>query len=125
MYSLRLALVVLFSSLSFSGCGDPIQLQPLPIGHPANPEAPEAPVQGPPKALRDDPGANPSSSSSSERPMDHQHQTEGGNQTKPPTAEAESPEGAVYSCPMHPEVKASAPGRCAKCGMALKQEGAK
>ncbi|HTQ04241.1 MAG TPA: efflux RND transporter periplasmic adaptor subunit [Polyangiaceae bacterium] len=26
---------------------------------------------------------------------------------------------AVYSCPMHPEVKSSTPGRCPKCGMNL------
>ena len=110
MFSLRLALCVLFGSLSFLGCGGPIQWQPLPSDHPANPAAPEAPVQGPPKALREDTGGNAS---------------EGGSQTKASTAEAGSPEGAVYSCQMHPEVEASAPGRCAKCGMALKQEGAK
>ena len=109
MYGLRLAFCVLFSSLLFSGCGGPIQLQPLPIDHPANPEAPEAPVQEPPQALREDRGANLSSSSPSERPMDHEDQ----------------PEGDVYSCPMHSKVKASAPGRCPKCGMVLKQEGAK
>src|SRR5260221_14777537 len=27
--------------------------------------------------------------------------------------------GAVYTCPMHPEIIRSAPGRCPKCGMAL------
>ncbi len=26
---------------------------------------------------------------------------------------------AVYTCPMHPEVRENAPGRCPKCGMAL------
>jgi Cu+-exporting ATPase len=29
-------------------------------------------------------------------------------------------EGAVYTCPMHPEVKQGEPGNCPKCGMALK-----
>ncbi len=28
-------------------------------------------------------------------------------------------EGAVYTCPMHPEVKQQGPGSCPKCGMAL------
>ncbi len=28
-------------------------------------------------------------------------------------------EGAVYTCPMHPEVRESEPGSCPKCGMAL------
>ena len=27
--------------------------------------------------------------------------------------------GAVYACPMHPEVTSSKPGECSKCGMAL------
>jgi len=27
--------------------------------------------------------------------------------------------GAGYTCPMHPEVRSSAPGPCPKCGMAL------
>jgi len=26
---------------------------------------------------------------------------------------------AVYTCPMHPEVRESKPGRCPKCGMDL------
>jgi P-type Cu+ transporter len=29
------------------------------------------------------------------------------------------PEGAVYTCPMHPEVRQNAPGSCPICGMAL------
>lgn len=29
------------------------------------------------------------------------------------------PEGTVYTCPMHPEVRQSAPGSCPICGMAL------
>lgn len=27
--------------------------------------------------------------------------------------------GTVYTCPMHPEITAAAPGRCSKCGMDL------
>ncbi len=27
--------------------------------------------------------------------------------------------GAVYTCPMHPEVERDAPGSCPKCGMTL------
>ena len=29
------------------------------------------------------------------------------------------PEGAVYTCPMHPEIRQSSPGNCPKCGMTL------
>ena len=30
--------------------------------------------------------------------------------------------GAAYVCPMHPEVTSSEPGKCPKCGMALKKK---
>lgn len=36
--------------------------------------------------------------------------------------EPPSVEGAVYSCPMDPEVRQNEPGPCPKCGMALEPE---
>src|SRR5690606_11702894 len=30
--------------------------------------------------------------------------------------------GAIYTCPMHPEVRQEGPGTCPKCGMALEPE---
>ncbi|MGE5946655.1 MAG: heavy metal translocating P-type ATPase, partial [Betaproteobacteria bacterium] len=33
--------------------------------------------------------------------------------------EAPAPEGAIYTCPMHPEVRQTGPGLCPICGMAL------
>ncbi|MEX2647545.1 MAG: heavy metal translocating P-type ATPase [Alphaproteobacteria bacterium] len=36
----------------------------------------------------------------------------------PPEA-APAPAGAIYTCPMHPEVRQTGPGTCPKCGMAL------
>src|SRR4051794_22896360 len=41
-------------------------------------------------------------------------------QPKPPQAAA--PAGAIYTCPMHPEVKQVGPGACPICGMALEPE---
>ena len=38
-----------------------------------------------------------------------------------PTA-AEAPPGAIYTCPMHPEVRQVGPGSCPICGMALEPE---
>ncbi len=42
----------------------------------------------------------------------------------PPTkATAQSvPEGAIYTCPMHPEIRQEGPGTCPICGMALEPE---
>ncbi len=42
---------------------------------------------------------------------------------EPATAVVEvAPPGAVYTCPMHPEVRQDHPGACPKCGMALEPE---
>ena len=32
------------------------------------------------------------------------------------------PEGTIYTCPMHPEIRQDHPGSCPKCGMALEPE---
>jgi P-type Cu+ transporter len=39
-----------------------------------------------------------------------------GEKPKPP---AQAPEGAIYTCPMHPEIRQTGPGSCPICGMAL------
>ncbi|MGZ9053274.1 MAG: heavy metal-binding domain-containing protein, partial [Rhodoplanes sp.] len=36
--------------------------------------------------------------------------------------EAEAPEGAIYTCPMHPQIRQVGPGSCPICGMALEPE---
>ncbi len=33
-----------------------------------------------------------------------------------------APAGAIYTCPMHPEIRQDRPGTCPKCGMALEPE---
>jgi len=37
-------------------------------------------------------------------------------------AAAPAPAGAIYTCPMHPEVRQAGPGACPLCGMALEPE---
>jgi len=37
----------------------------------------------------------------------------------PPAEEKPVPQNAIYTCPMHPEVRQEHPGDCLKCGMAL------
>ena len=41
---------------------------------------------------------------------------------KPKPAEPDAPEGSIYTCPMHPEVRQVGPGSCPICGMALEPE---
>ncbi|KGS01619.1 heavy metal translocating P-type ATPase [Burkholderia sp. ABCPW 111] len=38
---------------------------------------------------------------------------------KQPAGEAAAKPGTIYTCPMHPQIRASAPGDCPICGMAL------
>ena len=38
--------------------------------------------------------------------------------SKPPE-KADAPTGAIWTCPMHPEIRREAPGSCPICGMAL------
>jgi Cu+-exporting ATPase len=40
----------------------------------------------------------------------------------PPATPAAAPAGAIYTCPMHPEVRQVGPGSCPICGMALEPE---
>jgi Cu+-exporting ATPase len=38
------------------------------------------------------------------------------------SAEPDAPAGAIYTCPMHPEIRQVGPGSCPICGMALEPE---
>jgi Cu+-exporting ATPase len=49
-------------------------------------------------------------------PEGHPHHGHG----KPAPAQlAAAPEGSIYTCPMHPEIRQRGPGICPKCGMSL------
>lgn len=43
---------------------------------------------------------------------------------KPEAPPPASHSGAIYTCPMHPEIRQSTPGVCPKCGMALEEAAA-
>ena len=40
----------------------------------------------------------------------------------PATPKRQEPAGAIYTCPMHPEIRLVGPGTCPICGMALEPE---
>lgn len=93
---------------------------PAPISRdsadPSNPRAPEAsPVVAsaePPKA--------PSPPEAHASAHGHAHSHAPATTAAAPAASASvAPKGAVYVCPMHPEVTAAAPGSCPKCNMSL------
>ncbi len=118
---LRSVLSVVLGSALLLSCARPtrLQLQPLPLDHPANPEAPESPMEASTKTLRDGPGVGPSPPAHA---GEHDHQKEMGKQMKDSHPQAESLAGKVYTCPNHSKVKASTPGRCPECGTALEKE---
>jgi Cu+-exporting ATPase len=47
----------------------------------------------------------------------HKFQAAPGNYIRPPAKQRA--QSAIYTCPMHPEIRQDAPGTCPKCGMAL------
>ncbi|MEO5771198.1 MAG: heavy metal translocating P-type ATPase [Burkholderiaceae bacterium] len=49
-----------------------------------------------------------------------QRMTDGPMAADPPAPDA--PAGAIYTCPMHPEIRQDHPGDCPKCGMTLEPE---
>ncbi len=65
------------------------------------------------------PEAVPAAPASAGSCAHHGHGAHAGHSHKPP---AEPIAGAIYICPMHPEVRQDHPGDCPKCGMALEPE---
>ncbi|MFC0808895.1 copper-translocating P-type ATPase [Ensifer sp. P24N7] len=54
----------------------------------------------------------------------HHHHQHAGNAVASPARNLNSdePEGVIYTCPMHPQVRQIGPGNCPICGMALEPE---
>ncbi|MCB1768922.1 MAG: copper-transporting ATPase, partial [Candidatus Competibacteraceae bacterium] len=52
----------------------------------------------------------------------HAHDHPATHPAKPVPKTPNPSPGAIYTCPMHPEVRQKGPGSCPKCGMALEPE---
>ena len=100
----RILLILVGAALVAAGCAGPA---PVAVGmdHPANPDAPGAPVPA----------------ASQTRSVDGGLRVEAPGTTSPAT----QPMGeGAYVCPMHPEVASDDPNaRCPKCGMRLVPRG--
>jgi hypothetical protein len=88
-------------------------LAPLTSEHPASPAAAEAPAPLPSMTLTPAGRLPMDDAVSGHAGMAAGHGAHGmSGHTAPPAA-------ASYTCPMHPEVRTTKPGRCPKCGMTL------
>lgn len=99
------------TALFLTGCAGTTPPPRFSAVSPADAEAPEAATPAPAPALmgeRDESGPEPAAATAKPG-AGH----EGHSMPTPDSAEA------VYSCPMHPEVKQASPGSCPKCGMTL------
>lgn len=97
----------------------PPSYEPDPLLSPVPPKSAEAPPTGseqlhsptatPPgnPPLREEPGGHAPAHPADHGSMPGMHH------------EPAKPAPTVYTCPMHPEVRQSAPGKCPKCGMTL------
>jgi hypothetical protein len=131
-------------ALHLPGCASS-QLEATPE-HPASPSAPQAPLPPVGEALANpqDPSAQQPDGDAANSPAGHSHGTaeapsksapaadaaaHGGHQGHAPAANTAAPddhasaaaagEAERWTCPMHPEVIQSGPGKCPKCGMKL------
>jgi hypothetical protein len=101
-----------------------------PANDPGSVAAVEAPYRQPP-SYEQDPLLSPAPPKSAEVPPTGSEQVHSPTATppgNPPLREepgghvhstGAKPAPTVYTCPMHPEVRQSAPGKCPKCGMTL------
>lgn len=96
--------------LLVAGCA--AQRFDVPVSHPANPTAAEAPA--PPTSTTLD--------SESLHPVPRKEDTAPGAGHADHTA-GQAAADAPYQCPMHPDVRSDKPGRCPRCGMQLQRGG--
>jgi len=109
---LPLAVILLF----LAGCAAPCAQSPTPDDHPACVNAAAAPLPARSHTLDI---ADAESPKSSAPPMDtHDVTPHAGHAQPPPLSDART-DGALYTCPMHPEIVSKEPGRCPKCNMKL------
>jgi hypothetical protein len=121
-------------ALAFWGCASAGLEGRDPALDPGNPRAQEASVRMPTALPKRDPAlevrsvtpAPPSTGEEHEpagHPPDH-----GSGRVAPEDAKGAhahtrthvtNPKPVVYTCPMHPDVRSSKPGKCPKCGMTL------
>lgn len=125
----RQSAVLPIAAILSAACASYPAPAPVGPGHPASPDAPSPPVTRvgirlTPSDL-DRPVTAPAApgEGAESHPRPQPALAPGHTHPSPETGSALTPSGdAIYSCPMHPEVKENEPGRCPKCGMRLVEQ---
>jgi hypothetical protein len=109
--------VLLLAACASAPRARPVELDPANPGAPESPSLAVAALRGEPAAHErlDDVPPAPVAPAAESTPV-HQHDAApAGHRAEP----KKSKPAAVYTCPMHPEVRSDQPGTCPKCGMKL------
>jgi heavy metal-binding protein len=119
------ALAPLLFLVPLAACGSGVPPRPT-VLDPSNPDAPESrpfslSLGAPEHEIEN---GESSHATEAEPHVTHDH---GAANVNAPDSErraaamstGSSEQSTIYSCPMHPEVKSSQPGKCPKCGMKL------
>ena len=120
------------------GCVASMRQEPVPLDHPTNAGAPQAPALPVSAVLREDPQdsaravllevINAPAQTSAEAMHHHTPVEAAGREshsmaiepTTPAHGSSARPDAAdLYTCPMHPDVIRDEPGTCPRCGMQL------
>ena len=121
--------------MQLAACGSGVRPRAAALD-PANPNGPESPPVSVSLAPIESPGAASGENAQGDMGRvgasdphaahDHAATSMDSTQSGPPAApvQAASADGsAIYTCPMHPEVRSPKPGQCPKCGMNLVLKG--
>lgn len=133
----RPSIAMMLLLIGMTGCGEPSRVE-VPATHPANPDAAAAPI--PPRSTVLTPTAGAAGSTGTTEPASpasaahgHHHGHDGsagasgaGHESASAAGDAHAMDpaqaGDRYTCPMHPDITESHPGKCPTCGMALKKK---
>ena len=112
---------MIFAALAIivPGCATQPRPAPLAANHPANPDAPEAPLPATSQTLTAGAATPQPSATPDDHDMSAMHHH---GMTMPATAATTSPAAttaAAYVCPMHKQVTSNQPGTCPICHMKL------
>lgn len=117
-------LMPLFVSVPLPACGSglPPRSASLDPSNPNGPESPPSTLWAATDSARPGHGGSAPGSEHEHAGHDHSAGNTSATMSSAPSAPAQgasSDSSATYTCPMHPEVTSSQPGKCPKCGMRL------